>query len=72
MSENKTNTDEIVRESISEDDKWQLEDLYASKDAWQKKKSDIEERIKKLIILKGTIKTSGKDLLGILEEYYYL
>ena len=72
MSENKTNSDEILRESISEKDKWQLEDLYASKDAWQKNKGDIEERIKKLILLKGTIKTSAKNLLGILDEYYYL
>ncbi len=72
MSDNIQNMDEILRESISENDKWKLDDLYSSMDEWQKRKSEIEQRIKKLTFLKSTIKTSAKDLLKVLDEYYFL
>jgi len=67
MEEKLQNSNEITRNSIAEDYKWNLGDIYDTLEHWQKHKTDVEEKIGRIRKLKGTVQKSGKDLLGVLE-----
>jgi oligoendopeptidase F len=69
MKENKKLNDEIGRENIDKQYKWQLSDLYKSLDVWKEQKASLEKEIDKIGSFKGTLIQSGKRLFEALDFY---
>jgi oligoendopeptidase F len=55
------------REKIPEEYKWNLDDMYASIDEWNKTKADLPSKFDKLASYKGTLGKSAKNLFDALE-----
>lgn len=54
------------RDEIAAEYKWQLEDVYASDEAWQADYDKVKELLPKLSAYKGKLHLSGKNLLACL------
>lgn len=63
---------ERSRSSIEEKYKWNLKDLYASDDAWRKKKKELEVEVPSIERFRGTVGQSSQQLLACLELLYKL
>jgi len=72
LSSHLSTSQEIGRSSIEEKYKWNLKDLYASDDAWQKKKKELEEEVPSIEKFKGTVGQSSQRILACLELLYKL
>ena len=60
-----------VREEIPQEDKWALEDLYVSDEAWEADLSAVLSRLPEVSAFTGKLSESGKtlfDFLSLLEE----
>ena len=55
------------RSQIAERDKWKLEDLYPSDQAWEQAKSQLAARFGEITKFKGKLAGSAQDLLACLE-----
>jgi oligoendopeptidase F len=69
MVNNTKNTDDLSREDIDVQFKWNLSDLYASLDDWKAQKLSLESEIEKIGSFKGTLNQSGKKLFEALDFY---
>lgn len=55
------------RSEIEDKYKWNLADLYESKEAWEEKKQDISDQLDKVLEYKGKLASSSEILLQCLE-----
>ena len=58
---------EMDRSKIDDKYKWNLEDLYASDDAWRAAKENVQQEVQSILLYKGKLAASSKDLLACLE-----
>ena len=54
------------REEISMEDKWAIEDLYLSDDAWEEACCALASDIEKMAAYEGTLEQSGQNLYDFL------
>ncbi len=59
---NTGNSQSLNRDQVDIKDKWKLEDIYATDDAWREAKKEISERAQKLTSFKGKITASAENL----------
>lgn len=57
---------EKTRDDISPKDKWDLNDIYTSWDAWEISKNNVEVMIKDIVALKGELKKGPKEVKNAL------
>jgi len=58
---------DLERKDVKESDKWKLEDIYPSDEAWDKAKEKMATKIDGILKFKGKISKSSKQLLKCLE-----
>ena len=57
-----------IREEISQEDKWALEDLYPTVDAWEQERQAMESLAGELKTYDGRLGSSGQELYGFLKK----
>ncbi len=57
-----------LRKDVNPDLCWNLEDIYASEEAWEQDWQEAESRLQKLKAWQGTLARSGQHLAEVLEE----
>jgi len=62
--------EEKTRDDIPDKYKWNLEDLYASPDAWKSSKSAVTARFDKIAEFKGKLGNSAADLHAALDYFF--
>jgi len=60
------------RGQIPEKYKWNLKDLYATHDEWQKSKEEVAAKFEKIGDYKGKLGNSAKDLFEALDYFYHV
>jgi len=59
-----------MRDQVDEKDKWKLEDIFESDEAWETSFNALKEKIPTLNTYQGTMSESGKNLLAFLGELH--
>ena len=58
----KSNSQSLQRADVKLYDTWNLEDIYASDEAWRQAKKEVAERAEKIDSYKGNITSSAENL----------
>jgi oligoendopeptidase F len=66
------NSNDKERDQIPEKYKWNLKDLYATHDEWQKSKDKVAAKFDRIGNYKGILGKSAKDLLEALDYFYHV
>lgn len=56
-----------TREQVPVERTWNLQDLFASEEEWEKKLAEVEEMLEGVTAYKGALQRGAKELLGCLE-----